>query len=170
MGKNTKYRVIPSSVLFGPALQQPAEKPCNSCLCRVQKLPLNIAALIMSLVRISELLSSRLALASLASIVVSSALILRGRAKSAQKACSTPKGTQAVINLLHTFDRLQFEIDIGLPEEAVPGEAHDLCASTFNKPLMEAVNAISDITGGLSYQVNPNPTPLSPSPSPPPSP
>ena len=77
------------------------------------------------MVRISELLSSRLALASLASIVVSSALILRGRAKSAQKACSIPKGTQAVINLLHTFDRLQFEIGIGLPEEAVPGEAHD---------------------------------------------
>ena len=82
----------------------------------------------MSLLRISELLSSRLALASLASMVVSSALILRGRAKSAQKACSTPKSTQAVINLLHTFDRLQFEIDIGLPEEAVPQAKLTTCA------------------------------------------
>ena len=81
----------------------------------------------MSLLRISELLSSRLALASLASMVVSSALILRGRAKSAQK-CSTPKSTQAVINLLHTFDRLQFEIDIGLPEEAVPQAKLTTCA------------------------------------------
>ena len=50
---------------------------------------------------------------------------------------------------MSTFDRLLFEIDIGIPAEAC---ANDLSSSKYQAPLEKVIAQVSEITGGLSYQ------------------
>jgi len=54
-----------------------------------------------------------------------------------------------VRDLMSTFDRLLFEIDIGIPAEAC---ANDLSSSKYQAPLEKVIAQVSEITGGLSYQ------------------
>ena len=51
------------------------------------------------------------------------------------------------------FDRLQFEVDIGVPEPYTSSGLHsNPQASQYHDSLMKVVDSISEVSGGLSYQ------------------